>query len=68
MLQQPSAEKQKLVHAFQAKFNSIDMEVRVMEELKREMHERTDDLRDQLWEKADEQRQAAEDERAAVRR
>ena len=66
MLQQPSAEKQKLVHAFQAKFNSIDMEVRVMEESKREMHERVDDLRDKLWEKADEQRQAAEDERAAV--
>ncbi len=30
MLQRPSAEKQKLVHAFQAKFNSIDMEVRVL--------------------------------------
>ncbi len=43
------------------------LQVRVMEESKREMHERTDDLRDQLWEKTDEQRQAAEDERAAVR-
>ena len=66
MLGQPKAEKQKLVHAFQVMFNSIDMEVRQMEETKNELHERTDDLRNSLWEIADEQREAAEAERAEV--
>jgi hypothetical protein len=66
MLRQPKAEKQKLVHAFQVMFNSIDMEVRQLEETKNELHERTDDLRNSLWEIADEQREAAEGERAEV--
>lgn len=66
MLRQPNAEKQKLVHAFQVMFNSIDMEVRVIEETKNELHERTDDLRNSLWEIADQQREAAEGERTEV--
>ena len=66
MLRQPKAEKQKLVHAFQVMFNSIDMEVRQLEETKNELHQRTDDLRNSLWEIADEQREAAEGERAEV--
>lgn len=66
MLQRPSSDKQKLVYAFQAMFNSIDMEVRVMEETKNELHQRAGDLQNSLWELADAQREEAEAERSAV--
>ena len=66
MLTRPHAEKLKLVHAFQAMFNAVDLELRGAEETKNELHERVNDLQQSLWEISDVEREAAEEERSAV--
>ena len=66
MLTRPNAEKLKLVHAFQAMFNAVDLELRGAEETKNELHERVNDLQQSLWEISDVEREAAEEERSAV--
>ena len=66
MLTRPNAEKLKLVHAFQAMFNAVDLELRGAEETKNELNERVNDLQQSLWEISDVEREAAEEERSAV--
>ncbi|KAJ1489796.1 hypothetical protein T484DRAFT_3437940 [Baffinella frigidus] len=58
--------KQKLVYTFQLEFNAIDLELRVRDETKMELHQRAEDVQQALWEIADASRDDAEAEHASI--
>jgi hypothetical protein len=64
-LSRPDKE-QNLVDSFQAEYNSIDEDLRSDPDVKAELHQRTEDLRDKLWEVSDKRREEAEAERLAI--
>jgi hypothetical protein len=64
-LSRPDKE-QNLVDLFQAEYNSIDEDLRSDPDVKAELHQRTEDLRDKLWEVSDKRREEAEAERLAI--
>ncbi|ORX79042.1 hypothetical protein BCR32DRAFT_294674 [Anaeromyces robustus] len=59
-------DKQSIVTAFQEEYNQIDDDLRCDPEAKAELHQRTDDLRDKLWEVCDKRKEEAEQERTAI--
>jgi hypothetical protein len=64
-LSRPDKE-QNLVDLFQAEYNSIDEDLRSDSDVKAELHQRTEDLRDKLWEVSDKKREEVESERLAI--
>eukprot|EP00833_Pecoramyces_ruminatium_P006888 jgi/Orpsp1_1/1180920/evm.model.c7180000075125.1 len=59
-------DKQSIVTAFQEEYNQIEDDLRCDPEAKAELHQRTDDLRDKLWEVCDKRKEEAEQERGAI--
>lgn len=58
--------KQALLEMFQTEFNSIEEDLRSDNDAKAELHQRAEDLREQLWEMSDKRREEADLERASV--
>ncbi|OUM67060.1 hypothetical protein PIROE2DRAFT_58969 [Piromyces sp. E2] len=59
-------DKQSIVTAFQDEYNQIEDDLRSDADAKAELHQRTDDLRDKLWEVCDKRKEEAEQERSAI--
>lgn len=64
-LSRPDKE-QNLVDLFQAEYNAIDEDLRSDPDVKAELHQRSEDLRDKLWEVSDKRREEVEAERMAI--
>jgi hypothetical protein len=58
--------KQELVDEFQAEFNAIEEDLRCDPDAKAELHQRSEDLRERLWEMSDARQEKAEGERLQV--
>eukprot|EP00727_Mastigamoeba_balamuthi_P014471 m51a1_g9649 hypothetical protein (1744) ;mRNA; f:1177012-1182708 len=65
-LRRPPQGRQSLVDSFQRTFNGIEADMRADVDTKSELHLRTDELQDALWEMADHDREAADAERRAL--
>jgi adenylate kinase family enzyme len=64
-LKRPDVE-QNLLEAFQTEYNTIEEDFRADPEVKAELHQRAEELREKLWEVADRRRDEAEAERVAI--
>lgn len=58
--------KQELVDEFQYEYNDIEEDLRCDPDAKAELHQRSEDLRERLWEMSDIRREEAEAERLLV--
>ncbi|RKO93481.1 hypothetical protein BDK51DRAFT_25580, partial [Blyttiomyces helicus] len=58
--------KQALMEKFQAEYNTIEDDLRSDPDAKSELHQRADDLREDLWDLSDKRKEQAEAERVAV--
>jgi predicted nuclease with TOPRIM domain len=58
--------KQELVDEFQSEFNAIEEDLRCDPDAKAELHQRSEDLRERLWEMSDARQEKAEGERLHV--
>jgi hypothetical protein len=58
--------EQLLLDAFQAEYNSLDEDLRQDSDVKAELHQQAEDLKEKLWEMADRRREEAESERIGV--
>jgi len=59
-------DKQSIVTAFQEDYNQMDDDLRCDPEAKAELHQRTDDLKDKLFEVCEKRKEEAEQERNAI--
>lgn len=64
-LKRPDVE-QDLVEMFQNEYNAIEEDFRSDSDVKAELHQRVEELRDKLWEFADKRRDEAETERISI--
>lgn len=64
-LSRPDKE-QNLVDTFQSEYNFIDEDLRSDPDVKAELHQRVEDLREKLWELSDKRREDTESERLAI--
>jgi len=55
-------EKQSVISTFQNNFNTIPIELRSNQKVKQELHRRTEELKDTLWDMCDEKKKLAEKE------
>jgi predicted nuclease with TOPRIM domain len=58
--------KQELVDEFQSEFNAIEEDLRSDPDAKAELHQRSEDLREKLWELSDARQEKADSERLHV--
>ncbi|KAI8897549.1 hypothetical protein BC833DRAFT_621127 [Globomyces pollinis-pini] len=64
-LKRPDTE-QELIDIFQTEYNSIEEDFRIDNDVKAELHQRVEELREKLWEIADKRRDEAEQERISI--
>ena len=58
--------KQDLIDLFQREYNSLEEDFRNDHEVKSELHQRADDLREKLWIDCDQRKEGAEMERLSI--